>query len=512
MGNNNTVMHMKRESYWLNEKKNFDFEIKENINTDVLIIGGGMSGIMTAYELSKDTNINITVVDAGKLARNISAKTSAKITPLHNLMYQDIEKIHGLNKAKNYYNSQVEAMNYIVDTIQTENIDCDLTKENNYMFSETDSGTTKLTKEIDTLSRMKVKFSTVDKLPIDIKIKKAIKYEGNYLFHPIKYLNKIIEIISKRKNVTILENYKAINYKKGDNNYYIYFDNDKVIKSKYVVVSTHYPIFNLIGLYPGKLYQEKSYLLAFKSDKKINGMYINTEKPVKSLRYNNNTIILVGNSHTAGQKVNYKQKTDSLIKEAKKIDKNAKITNVWTNQDVMSIDYLPFIGQYSRFTPNMFVQTAFHTWGMTNSHVAALLVSREILNKKNPFKYLYNPLRFSHINSIVESIKIIGKSINGLIISRITTNSSELDKIKKNEGAIVNYKGVCYGAYNNGDEYLLVKPNCTHTHCFMQWNSDEKTWDCKCHGSRFDIYGKVIEGPAIKNLKLVKIKKEDLDK
>lgn len=498
---------MKRESYWLKEKKNFKFN-DDITATDVLIIGGGMSGIMTAYELSKNDNIHVTVVDAGKITRNVTSKTSAKITPLHNLMYQDIEKIHGLNKAKDYYNSQVEAMNYIVDTIEQENIDCDLVKEDNYIFSETESGLNKLNKETDTLTRIGVKFDVIDNIPINIKVKKAIKYKDNYLFHPIKYLNKIIDIISSRKNVTILENYKALDYKLNNNKYNVYFDNNKIINSKYVVVATHYPIFNLIGLYPGKLYQEKSYLLASKSDKRISGMYINTNKPVKSLRYHNDTIIMVGNSHTAGKKVNYKNRIDSLIKEYKKIDESGEITNIWSNQDVMSIDYLPFIGQYSRFTPNMFVETAYHTWGMTNSHVAALLVSREILKKKNPYKYLYNPLRFSHINSVMESIKIIGKSINGLLISRILSNSSELEKIKKNEGSIVNYNGECYGAYNSGDEYLLIKPNCTHTHCFMQWNNDEKTWDCKCHGSRFNVYGEVIEGPAIKNLELIKIKKK----
>jgi len=500
-------MSMKKESYWLKEKRNFKFNSKEIDNTDVLIIGGGMSGIMTAYELSKNSNINITLIDSDRLARNVSSKTSAKITPMHNLIYQDIEKVHGIKKAKDYYNSQVEAMNYIVDIINKENIDCDLVKDNNYMFAETDSGLKKLEKEINTLSRMNVKFSVVDKIPLNIKIKKAIKYEENYLFHPIKYLNKIIDIISNKENVNIIQNTKAINYEIKNKNYYIYLDNNKIILSKYVVVSTHYPIFNLAGLYPGKLYQEKSYLLAFKSSININGMYINAEKPVKSLRYNNDEIIMVGNSHTAGKSVNYENNIKNLIKAAKKIDNNIEITHIWSNQDVMSIDYLPFIGQYSRFTPNMFVQTAFHTWGMTNSHVAALLVSREILNKKNPYKELYNPLRFSHINSLPESIKIIGKSINGLLISRIVNDCNELNKLKKNEGALINYKGSCYGAYNNGDEYLLVKPNCTHTYCFMQWNNEEKTWDCKCHGSRFDVYGKVIEGPAIKNLEMIKIKK-----
>ena len=145
------------------------------------------------------------------------------------------------------------------------------------------------------------------------------------MFHPIKYLNVIIEILTNKKNITILENHKVIDYKKNDDEYKIFFDNNKVITSKYVIVSTHYPIFNLVGLYPGKLYQEKSYLLSFNSNNNINGMYINTEKPVKSFRYNNNTIIMVGNSHTAGKKVNYKKKIENLIKEVNKIDKDAKI-------------------------------------------------------------------------------------------------------------------------------------------------------------------------------------------
>lgn len=497
---------MKNNSYWLNGI-NCNHQNPKMINkTDILIIGAGMTGLMIGYELSKNKK-DIIIVDSGKIFHGVSSKTTAKLTTMHNQLYQDINAYHGLKKAKLYYKSQKEALDYIINIIETEKIDCDLEKQDSYIYATNQDGTNKLLKEFSILKKIGLDVELIDNLKIDIKIKYAIKCNNQYMFHPMKYLNKIKDIIEK-KRIPIYQNYNAIKIEKENNYYNVLFSNGEKIKTNKIIMANHYPFFNPSGMYYAKLYQENNYLVAFKTEKNIDGMYINSEKPVLSLRsYNNGNEkigIMVGNSHKAGNKVNYHRCMSKLKNSVYEFDKNAIIINEWTNQDVMSIDFLPFIGQYSRFHPNIYVATAFHTWGMTNSHVAALLISKEITNTESEYKKLYSPLRFSHIRSPIESIKIIGKAINGLIISRFFTYKNNLKNIKEKSGDIIKYKGKYYAVYRiSKNEYIYLKPNCPHTYCFMQWNNNEKTWDCKCHGSRFDIYGNVIIGPATKSLKRV---------
>lgn len=493
---------MENISYWLNDI-NYNHQNPKMINeTDILIIGAGMAGLMTAYELSKN-NKDIAIVDARKIFHGVSSKTTAKLTTMHNQIYQKICKYHGIKKAKLYYKSQKEALDYIVNIIKTEKIDCNLIKQDNYIYATSKNGNDKLLKEFFLLKKIGANVELIDKIKIDIPIKSAIKCSNQYIFHPIKYLNKIKDIIEKA-NIPIYQNYNAIKIKKEKDYYNVLFSNGDKIKTNKIIIATHYPFLNPSGLYYAKLYQENNYLIAFKTNKEIDGMYINSENPVKSLRPYKNIGIIVGNSHKSGDKVNYQEYMSKLRSSVYEFDKDAIITNEWTNQDVMSIDSLPFIGQYSRFHPNIYVATAFHTWGMTNSHVAALLISKEILNGKSEYTKIYSPLRFSHIKSPLESLKMVGKAVDGLILSRFFTPKSNLKNIKINSGSIVNYKGKYYAAYRMTEkEYIFLLPNCPHTYCFIQWNDVEKTWDCKCHGSRFDIYGNVITGPTTKPLKRI---------
>lgn len=499
----NSIGDKMEKSFWMSE---YDVKIANAEflnNLEVLIIGGGITGIMTAYELSK-SNIKVAIATADKIGTHTSAKTTAKVSAIHNLLYQNIFKIHGFTKTKKYFESQKEAINNIIDIINKEKIECDLEKVDNYVFSETSKGIKSLKKEESILKKIGVNIKNTNSIPINKKIKQAFKYEEDYIFHPIKYMNAIIKILIDR-GVFIYEGYTAINYKKTSDGYSIIFSNGEIINARHVVVATHYPIFDIPGLYFGKLYQEKSYLVAFETAKEIKSIYINTDMPVRSLRYSGNrSIIMVGNSHIAGENVDYQEKSKNLINSVLEFDKNAKILNVWTNQDVMSIDYLPFIGQYSRFLPNMYVATAFQTWGMTNSHIASKIISDIIQKKDNKYINLYNPLRLSHIKSLNESCKMIKKSINGLILTKF--NKREIfSEIKEDEGKIIKYKGNKYAVYNNGKENIILKTNCTHLNCSLQWNSLEKTWDCKCHGSRFDVYGNVKDGPATKPINKAEI-------
>lgn len=485
---------MKNNGYWYEEIKIPLYEHKDK--TDILIIGGGMTGIMLAYELSRNNN-NIILVEANKIGSGVSSKTTAKITTMHNLMYQDIYKIHGKDKTKLYYESQYEAMKHIIEIINKEKIKCDLEEVTNYMYATSLEGIKNIDEEYEILKEIGVPIEEIEKIPLNINIEKGLKYNNQFQFNPIKYLKGIVNVIKDK--VTILEKYKALNFSKQSDGYKVEFTNGKKVTANKVYVTTHYPIFNPNGFYFGKLYQEKNYLIAFKTTRDINGIFINTENPVRSLRSYKNIGIMVGNSHTAGNNSDQSNCSDNLMRAVFRFDNDAEILNEWTNQDVMSIDYLPFIGQYSRFTPNMYVATAFHTWGMTNSHLAAMILSSD----QHKYKELYNPLRFSHLKSLLESVKMLGRSLNGLLFSRFK-EKRKLKEIEKNNGAIITYEGNIYAVYNDSGKYIFLKPNCSHLNCFLKWNKDEKTWDCKCHGSRFNIYGEVITGPAAKSLKQVK--------
>lgn len=469
--------------------------------TDILIIGAGMTGIMIAYELSK-SNQNVVLVDSNSIASLVTMKTTAMITSMHNFSYQKIKKHHGLEAAKLYYDSQEEGIKSLLKNIDEHQIDCDLKKEIFYNYATTDSGKNKLNKEIDVLKKLKVPIKIRHSLPIDIKIKKAFSYDKSYSFHPMKYLKAIIEILEKQ-NVKILENYHVIRYEKNENNYLISFENGQKMKAQKVVVATNYPIFNESGFYFTKLYQEKDYVIAFETNKKIEGIYMNTDSPSAYLRSHLGVGILGGNSHAAGAKVSYDQLMLDLKASVFKIDKNATILNEWTNQDVLSNDFLPCIGNYSSSEANMYVATAYQAWGMSNSHVAAKLISDLILGKENRYKSLYRPSRLSYLKSPLESLKLVGKSINGLLLSRICIPKKTIAHLKKGAGGIIKHEGCHYAVYNTGSEYLFLKPNCPHAHCNLHFNQLELTWDCKCHGSRFDVNGNILYGPATKPLERI---------
>ena len=494
---------MKNKSYFLDNFEYKHINPKMTKEVDILIIGGGMTGLMTAYELSKK-NKDIVIVEADRIYHGVSSKTTAKLTIAHNQLYQDIAKYHGLKKARLYYHSQKEALEFILNIIKKEKIECDLETVDNYIYAETEEGVKKIEKEFSILRKIGVNMEIFNNLELDIKMPKAIRIEKQAIFHPVKYLERIKEIIEERK-VKVYENYTVTDFNREEGYYKVNFENGESIKAKKIIIASHYPFLKFTGLYFAKLYQEKNYLIAFKSTKRIQGMYINSETPVRSLRAcKDNVLLMVGNSHKAGEKVEYEEQMQSLRDTVYEFDKQAEIINEWTNQDVMSIDSLPFIGKASRFYNKVYVATAFHTWGMTNSHVAAQLLTDEVLGVKNKYRELYSPLRFSHIRSPIESIKIIAKAINGLIIARFFQGKKKQENIRINSGGVINYKNGYYAAFRkNQNEYIYLKPDCTHTKCFIQWNDAEKTWDCKCHGSRFGIYGNVISGPAVKPLKRV---------
>lgn len=289
---------------------------------------------------------------------------------------------------------------------------------------------------------------------------------------------------------------------------FLSYSNGYEIKSKYVVIATHYPFINFPGLYFSKMYQASSYAIAIETDKQLpNGMYINTQEPILSFRTikhgEKKLLVISGGNHKTGfaPESNKYYGYNYLEQEAKKLYPDCKILYKWNTRDCITLDKIPYIGEFSHLLPNMYVATGFNKWGMTSSNVAANIIKDKILKIENNYASIYTATRVKPIKNRGELKNMVKQVAKSFIANRINIKDCDLSKIEKNNGAIIKINGLSVGIYKdeNGEIYA-VNPTCTHLGCLLTWNNLDKTWDCPCHGSRFDYKGKNLYDPAFKDL------------
>ena len=297
---------MKQKSIWTNEINEKTYpELNENIKCNILIIGGGIAGINAALNL-KD-NEGVVLIDKDKIGYGVTSHTTGKLTYLQGTMYTDIQKAHDFNVAKKYLESQKDAIKIAIENIKKYNIDCDLEKNDSYLFTtEEDKG---LNSQRDFLSKTNTYFED-SKLPADIPCKDAIKVKDTYVFHPLKYIMGIKEIIKDK--VKIYENTTAIDMDYKDNHYIIKTKSGYTITSNKVIITTHYPFFIFPGLIPIKIGLNQSYALSAKH-KNENWNAINIDKEIHSIRFYKDNIIVGGFSHDLSDNIDYKKEEDKLI-------------------------------------------------------------------------------------------------------------------------------------------------------------------------------------------------------
>lgn len=259
------------------------------------------------------------------------------------------------------------------------------------------------------------------------------------------------------------------------------------------------------------MYQDRSYIIAVDTKEKLfNGMYISSESPEISFRtaeFGDRELLLVaGGDHKTGDKAaNLESAFMDLENIAKTIYKNAEVLYKWSTEDCITLDKVPYIGEFSKLMPNVYMATGFKKWGMTSSHVAAQIISDKIQGIQNKYEEVFST-RFNPIENKEELGSNIKQTIKSLILSRLTIPDEKFEDIKNNGGGIVMYKGEKVGIYKNEKgEIFAVKPYCAHLGCELTWNNLEKSWDCPCHGSRFDYLGNSINEPTKKDLESVDI-------
>ena len=462
-------------SFWLDTEKRKKHEsLKEDLECDVCVIGGGITGISCAYYLSKN-GLKTVVLERDRIASKTTGHTTAKITSQHDLFYDYLINSKGKEFAKKYYRANEEAIDNIEQIINEENIDCDFERVNCYVYTKDINLVKDIKTEVGAVNSIGGECEFIEEVELPVKIEGAIKFKNQAKFNPIKYINGLCDAIIKNSG-KIYEESKVIEYEKDGNIFKVLvesIDGTFTVKCKYLVVATRYPIFNVPGYYFIKMYQEISYAVAAKMprDLEIKNLYITKERPVISIRtakYNNEKYLLViGNNHKTGEDTETKDRYKILEEVAEKITGN-KVEYRWNTEDCISLDKIAYIGKYSNLIDNMYVATGFNKWGMTTSNIAANIITDLIKGKENKYLEIYDSTRLKPIKNKEEvgnMLKQIGQSI---VAPRL--------------------------------DITREKKYCTHLGCELTWNELTKTWDCPCHGSRFEKSGESVEVPSIKNM------------
>ena len=447
---------MKNYSIWKDYVKKKDYPKLDQIKEiDILIIGGGITGISTLYNLSKE-KLDIMLVEQGSIGMSTTSNSTGKLSFLQNDLLDKIRNNFGDEILKEYLNSQIDAINMVQDIIKKENINCDLNNIDSILYTDKTNEIEKLKELEKFLNNHGIKTS-LESTNL-VKSKYMFKVSNTYIFNPLKF---VCELSKKLNN--IYENTCIEKIIKKDNYYLCYYDN-YLIKAKKVIIASHYPYFNLPFMFPMKATLEKSYLSASKySGNSIS--LISYSNPFISIRTYKDYIIYLSNSHAINKNVDDSYHFSELQKKLHDID--LKPDYLWSNIDVMTNDGLPYIGLID---DNMFIATGYNTWGLANGVLAGKIISDILMKKDNKYISLFDPNR-ENLWKNLGSINAINKSISGFISGLIKSDS---------------------------------KLTCPHLGCKLIHNKQEDTYDCPCHGSRFDKDGNVIMAPANKKINVNK--------
>lgn len=496
-------------SLWLDSAPLPSFPaLNEDISTDILIVGGGITGITAAYLLSS-SGYKITLIEGNKLLQGTTGYTTAKITCQHGLIYDELINHFGEEKAALYYKSNQEAAEFIKNIVSKEGIDCDYSEERSYVYTLEEGYVKELEKEYKAYKKLNIpdiKYHST--LPLPLNIKAAISIGNQGQFNPAKYLEHLIKK-AKENNVFFYENTRAQDIE-ADVTIYINTEKGPRIKAKKVIIASHFPFYDKKGMYFARMHAERSYIIGIKSKNPFpGGMYINAESPTRSLRnavYRDENILLVGGEgHKTGQRDFTPGCYLNLREFAEETYGIEEILYRWSAQDLVTLDKLPYIGHLTNDTPNIFVATGYRKWGMTNGTAAAHLLRDLVMDVKNPYAELYSPRRFKADPSIREGISQNANVAKEFIKEKVKSYPDNYSDLKNEEGRIISYNGKRAGVYKDSvGKIYMVDTTCTHMKCELNWNSAESTWDCPCHGSRFTYKGEIIEGPATRPLEIIK--------
>lgn len=484
-------------SYWIDSVKLPDYpQLQENVTVDVAIIGGGIAGITSAYLLTQ-RGLKVAVVEANSILHGTTGHTTAKITSQHSLIYARLIKEMGKELARQYAEANESAICMIAETSKDNNIECDFCWLPAYVYTQSEQYIKDIQDETGAAKSLGIAATYLEKIPLPFKVWAAIRFDNQAQFHPLKYLSALAQYITE-KGSYIFENTVAVNLE--DEPAAVITRHGPRVKADKLIVASHYPFFDGGGLYITRIWADKSYVLAAKIKEEFpEGTFISAETPTRSLRIQddgkNKLLIIGGEHHKTGDETDTNVHYGNLKNFAYETFTVEDIPYRWSTQDCMTLDGVPYVGHLTPRSPNIYVATGFNKWGMTNGTAAAMILSDLITKGDSPWAPVYNPSRFNLAS--IKTFAVQNADVAKELVTGKLARLPEDMEVPNGEARVVEADGQRMGVFRDDKgELHRVDTSCTHLGCELRWNDGERTWDCPCHGSRFDIDGNVVEGPA----------------
>ena len=460
---------------------------------DIAVLGGGISGLTTAL-LCKREGARVVLIEADRVGGGVTGNNTAKVSALQSTMYSSIRHQHDAAAAADYAAGSAAAVEKVA-ALAAEGIDCELHRRAAYTYATSSSELRTVEEEARVSREAGLPTVLTDTVDLPFPVTGAVRLDDQIEFHPVRYAQGLAAAI-EGDGSRVFEGTRALALHEGGPSRVD--TTSGTITADRVVVATHYPLFDR-GFYFARLEAERSYCIAARlRGEPPRGLSINAASPKWSVRSYGDLLILCGQGHPTGASGVGDERYRRLEDFAREHWDVEEITHRFSAQDPSPYDKLPMIGPYTPGSSRLFVASGFAKWGLSGGTLGAMILADLLAGRTNPWAARFNPNRLSP-RSAPTLARMNAKVGVDLIGDRLTpAQATSTDEVPAGQARIVRDGAGKTGVYRDEAGALhAVSLRCTHLGCLLRFNGAERSWDCPCHGSRFDVDGAVLEGPAV---------------
>jgi glycine/D-amino acid oxidase-like deaminating enzyme/nitrite reductase/ring-hydroxylating ferredoxin subunit len=472
---------------------------------DVVVVGGGITGLSTGLALA-ERGARVAVLEAGAICSGASGYTTAKVTSLHGLMYRRLVEQRGEEVARAYAEANQAGLNQVADWIEKFGIDCDFSRRAAYTYTSDRAQESAVMAEVEVAQRLGLPASATTDSDLPYEIVAAVRFDHQAQFHPRRYCEGLAAAIVSLGG-SVHERTRVVGVDTGSRCRVMTQHGE--LRAPAVLLATHLPFLDR-GVFFAKTYPTRSYAMALELRRPSpvpRGMYLSADQPTRSVRsaMNDRVVVVGGEGHKVGRDPDTRQRYAVLRRWAEETFPVGRVTHQWSAQDYVSVDGTPFIGRQLPRSP-VLVATGFGKWGMTNGTAAALMLAELVEGRESEWLTAFDATRMkAPLTARATYAENVDAVVGHLIGDRVKTfgRTPGAESLEAGEGRIVQLDGQTVAAFRHEDGTLTaVSAVCRHVGCLVSFNRAERTWDCPCHGSRYTLEGRVIQGPSLRDLEL----------